>query len=119
MATVRLRGDNSAAVVSLSFSGLTSPQTTAILSLNNGRSGAYIKGLPGGQVTENLWTVKAAGFLPARQAMLDALLQGNVQTVVNSDNFLEGEIRGTFHRATGTTEPPLPGTPPPVTGDAR
>lgn len=114
LATVRLRGDNSAAVVSLSFSGLTSPQTTAILSLNNGGSGAYIKGLPGGQVTENLWTVKAAGFLPARQAMLDALLQGNVQTVVNSDNFLEGEIRGTFHRATGTTEPPLPGTPPPV-----
>lgn len=115
LATVRLRGDNSAALVSLAFSGLTSQQTTTVLSLKNGGSGAYIKGLPKGQVSENLWTVKAAGFLPKRQAMLDALLQGSVEAVVNSDNFLEGEIRGSFRRVSGTIEPPPPATPPPLT----
>jgi uncharacterized protein (DUF1800 family) len=120
LATVRLQGDNSAALVSLSFSGLTSPQTTAFLALNNGGTGVYIKGLPAGQVTENLWMVKAAGFMPTDQAVLNALLAGTVQTVVNTTTFLEGEIRGTFQQSSGSTQPPTPATPPPIaalTGD--
>ncbi|MFZ9932844.1 MAG: DUF1800 family protein [Chthoniobacterales bacterium] len=121
VATIRLQGDNSTAEVSLSFSGLTSRQTTSVLSLNNGGSGAYIKGLPQGQVTDNLWALKAAGFLSKRQAMLDALLAGHIAAVVNSDNFLDGEIRGNFRLVTGSTDPPVPDEPPPVgtlTGEA-
>ncbi len=121
LATVRLQGDNGSGVVSLSFSSLTSPQTTAILQLGNGGAGAYVKGLPGGQVANNLWTIKAAGFLPTDQEMLDALFSGDVSAVVNTSNFLEGEIRGNFVLSTGTTEPPVPGDPPAyetLTGEA-
>jgi len=112
LATVRLRGDNSSGTVSLNFSALTSPQTTAILELGNGGAGAYVKGLPGGQVVDNLWTIKAAGFLPTDQEMVEALFSGDVSVVVNTTNFLEGETRGNFVLSTGTTEPPVPEAPP-------
>jgi uncharacterized protein (DUF1800 family) len=112
LATVRLKGDNASGTLSLSFSGLTSPQTTSILELGNGGAGSYIKGLPGGQVASNTWTVKAAAFLTTDQEMLEALFAGNVSAAVNTTNFLEGEIRGNFVLSTGTTEPPLPEVPP-------
>ncbi len=121
LATVRLQGDNASGTVSLNFSGLTSPQTTAILELGNGGAGAYVKGLPGGQVANNNWVVKAAGFLTTDQEMVDALFSGNVSAVVNTNNFLEGEIRGNFVLSTGTTEPPIPEEPPgfeTLTGEA-
>lgn len=121
LATVRLQGDNGTGFVNLNFSGLTSPQTTAFLDLNNGGTGTYVKGLPLGQVTNNSWTVKAAAFLATDQAMLNALLAGNVSLVVNTTSFLEGEIRGNFLLTQGSTEPPVPGAPPPIetlTGEA-
>lgn len=121
LATVRLQGDNAAASVGLSFSGLTTPQTTAFIDLNNGGSGTYVKGLPSGQVSANTWPVKAAAFLATDQAMLNALFSGNVSIVVNTTRFLEGEIRGNFLPAQGSTEPPAPTAPPPIetlTGDA-
>jgi len=121
LATVRLQGDNAAGTVSLNFSALTSPQTTAILELGNGGTGSYVKGLPRGQVASNLWTIRAAGFLATDQEMVEALFSGDVSAVVNTNNFLEGETRGNFVLSTGTTEPPIPEDPPAyetLTGDA-
>lgn len=121
LATVRLQGDNATGIVGLTFNGLTTPQTTAFLDLNNGGTGTYVKGLPFGQVAANSWTVKAAAFLATDQAMLNALLAGNVSLVVNTTRNLEGEIRGNFLPAQGSTEPPPPTAPPPIetlTGDA-
>jgi len=114
IATVRLQGDNVIGRVGLSFSGLTTPQTTSFIDLNNGGTGTYVKGLPMGQVAENNWTVKAAAFLSSDQAMLNALFAGDVSLVVNTTAFLEGEIRGNFLLASGSTEPPIPAAPPPM-----
>ncbi len=114
LSTVRLQGDNATGFVNLAFSGLTSPQTTAFLDLENNGTGLYVKGLPIGQVTDNLWTVKAAAYLTTDQAMVDALFAGNVSAVVNTTGFLEGEIRGNFQQSSGSTEPPVPGEPPQI-----
>ncbi len=114
LSTIRLQGDNATGLVSLSFSGLTSPQTTAFLALDNTGIGAYVKGLPAGQVTDSVWTIKAAAYLASDQAMLDALIAGSLQVVVNTTNFLEGEIRGNFVASSGSTEPPAPGAPPAI-----
>lgn len=114
LATVRLQGDNAAGSVGLGFSGLTTPQTTSFIDLNNGGAGTYVKGLPSGQVSGNLWTVRAAAFLGTDQAMLNALFSGNVSIVVNTTRNLEGEIRGNFLPAQGSTEPPAPTAPPPI-----
>jgi uncharacterized protein (DUF1800 family) len=114
LATVRLQGDNALGSVGLSFSGLTTPQTTSFIDLNNGGTGTYVKGLPLGQVTANVWPVKAAAFLSTDQAMINALFSGNVSIVVNTTMNLEGEIRGNFLPAQGSTEPPAPTVPPPV-----
>jgi len=121
IATVRLQGDNATGLVGLSFSGLTTPQTTSFLDLNNGGTGTYVKGLPMGQVTSNSWPIKAAAFLSTDQATLNALHAGEVSLVVNTTAFLEGEIRGNFLPAQGSTEPPEPGAPQPIetlAGDA-
>lgn len=112
LSTLRLQGDNTLALVGLSFSGLSSPQTTSFLELQNGGSGVYVKGLPSGQVTESAWNVKAAGYLATDQAMLDALLAGEMGVVVNSTGFLQGEIRGAYRQSSGSSEPPEPGPPP-------
>jgi len=121
LSTIRLQGDNLTALVSLNFSGLTTPQTTSFLALGNAGAGVYVKGLPAGQVTNTTWNVRAAGYLTTDQAMLDALLAGNISAVVNTTGFLEGEIEGNFVAATGSIDPPVPGAPPPIetlTGEA-
>lgn len=121
LSTVRLQGDNSTGIVGLSFSGLAGPQTVAFLELNNSGSGVYVKGLPNGQVVDNVWAVKAAAFLGTDQAMLDALFAGQVGVVVNTSAFLDGEIRRNYVLSTGSTRPPAPGEAPALeslTGDA-
>ena len=114
LSTLRLRGDNALALVNLSFSGLTTVQATATLDLMDGLVGTYAKGLPVGQVQDHPWAIRAAGFLGTHQEMLEALLSGQVAATVQSNQFLEGEIRGRFQVASGSMEPPPPETPPPV-----
>lgn len=120
IATIRLRGDNAIGLVNISFSGLTSPQSSAQIRIKNPVTGPDIESVPRGQVVDHGWDVTAAQFLVTDQAVLNALLSGQLYLQINTGNFSNGEIVGDFVPATGSTElhvPPAPPAIPMLAGD--
>ncbi|MCC6355177.1 MAG: DUF1800 family protein [Verrucomicrobiae bacterium] len=121
IATVRLQGDNAVGLVNITFSGLTSPQSSTQIRIKNPITGPDIESVPRGQVTDHAWDVTAAQFLVTDQAVLDALLAGQLYLQINTGDYPDGEIRGDFVAATGSTElqvPPPPPAIPQLVGDA-
>jgi uncharacterized protein (DUF1800 family) len=123
ISTVHLLGDNSTALVDLSFSGLTSAQSAAHIyaPTSSGGTGPDIKGLPRGQVESSAWPIAAAQFLATDQAALDALYSGQLSVTVLTGNYPDGEIRGNYVMSSASADPPLPADPPavgPLTGEA-
>lgn len=107
LATVRLAEDNSFAMVSMSFSGLTSEQTASHIHIANPDSGPIAFSLPLGQFTNEVWGVKAAQFVETDQEMLDKLLSGGLYVNVHSANYPAGEIKGFLLEKTGSENPTL------------
>ncbi|MDD5199195.1 MAG: DUF1800 family protein [Terrimicrobiaceae bacterium] len=123
VSTVHLRGDNSSALVDLTFSGLTTAQSAAHIGAptSSGGAGPDIKGLPRGQVTGNPWTIAAVQFLTTDQAVLDALYSGQISMNVLTGGYPDGEIRGNYVMSSGSADPPVPPDPPAegaLTGEA-
>jgi uncharacterized protein (DUF1800 family) len=113
ISTAHLRGDNTAALVDLGFSGLTSSQLAAHINAPaNSGSGPDIKGLPRGQVAGSLWAIAAAQFLTTDQAVLDALYSGQLSVNVLSGDYSDGEIAGNFVMSDASADPPVPEDPP-------
>ena len=113
-ATIILSPDETAGLVSLSFSNLTSGETAAHVHgpADPGTNAAAILDLdqPLGQVSNMLWVFGAAGGLTA-QDLVVALKSGRLYSNVHTANFSGGEIRGWFFSAAGPPPPPPP--PPP------
>ncbi len=108
--TAMVEGDNDRAIVSLTFSNLSSDQNTAYVRVGEDLEVARI---PNGQVFGFPWSLRAAHFLTTDQATLDALENGSLYVSVSSANFPGGEIRGTLQPAEGSiAEPPPPEDPP-------
>jgi uncharacterized protein (DUF1800 family) len=101
IATALVNGDNDAAFISLTFSNLSSPQNTAYLRIENDLELLNI-GL--GQVTGRQWRIRAAQTKFTDQAMLNALLAGQLYISITTADNPTGELRGYFNRATGSTE---------------
>jgi uncharacterized protein (DUF1800 family) len=112
ISTVHLRGDNSEALVDLTFSSLTSAQAAAHIYAPG--SGGDIKGLPRGQVSGSVWSIVAAQFFSTDQAVLDALFAGTISVNVLTGNYPDGEIRGPYLLSNGSANPPTPADPPPI-----
>jgi len=111
-ATMLINADGTASV-NLSFSNLSSGQTSAHLQL--GASRDYVLNLPSGQVSQALWTFAPSGAYTTND-LINALNSGNISVGLDSAKFPAGELRGTFIRATGsqTFTPPAPPPPLPV-----
>lgn len=108
--TALVEGDNDRAVVGLSFSNLSSTQNTAYIRHGNDLE---IFRIPNGQVSGQLWSIRAAQILSTDQATLDALENGGLYVSISSANFPGGEIRGTLQPAEGSiADPPAPPSPP-------
>ncbi|MFK7910114.1 MAG: DUF1800 family protein [Akkermansiaceae bacterium] len=121
LSTILLQGDNEAASVNLNFYGLTTSQTAVHIHIKNPVSGPHVESLPLGQVVDHSWTILAAHFLATDQAVLDALLGGQLYINVHSSNYPSGEIRGDYLLSNGTTDLVVPPDPPAIetlTGDA-
>lgn len=101
IATALVNGDNDEAVISLTFSNLTSPQNTAYLRVDGDLE---IINIGFGQVTGRQWEIRAAQTKFTDQAMLSALHGGQLYISVTTADNPTGEIRGYFNRASGSTE---------------
>lgn len=107
--TALVEGNNDTAVVSLSFSNLSSAQNTAYIRVG---SNLEVARIPNGQISDHTWSIRAAQILQTDQATLDALESGALHVSVSSGNFPGGEIRGNFQAAAGSiVDPPAPEAP--------
>ncbi|WP_414661302.1 DUF1800 family protein [Horticoccus sp. 23ND18S-11] len=110
-ATVQLSADDKFALVNVTFSGLSSPQTVAYLRYGNpGEVGTEIVRLPTGQVNGISWTFAGTGALSAAD-LVAGLKSGRIFLSIESANYPAGELRGTFVQTSGTlafTPPPAP-----------
>lgn len=110
VATALVEGDNDRALVSLTFSNLTSMQNTAYIRVAGDLEVARI---PNGQVSGHSWNIRAAQILLTDQAALDALYAGQLYVSISSADNPGGEIRGSFQPVSGSVaEPPAPPSPP-------
>jgi len=110
-ASLQLSADGRFAVVSLNFSGLSSPQTVAYLRYGNtGEVGTELLRLPNGQVNGVSWVFSGSGTLSAAD-LVKAIQDGRIFLSVESARYPSGELRGTFIQTSGTlafTPPPAP-----------
>ena len=116
VATVRLQGDNDAAIVALSFSNLNSPvNSTQVLTEDE----AILQSIPPFNYGGQTWPLRASQNFLTDQAVLDALLSGAVQLGVFTEAHVNGEIHGFFQVTSGSTEfqpPPAPAPIEPLAG---
>jgi uncharacterized protein (DUF1800 family) len=112
--TVILSPDETSALVSLNFTGLSSPQTAAHLhgpaSPGNNAPGTILDlDQPLGQVSNLLWNIQPVGGLSIQQ-LIAALKSGQIYANVHTANNPSGEIRGwLFVVDDGIEDPPDPG----------
>lgn len=110
VATARVSGDRRSALLSLTFSNLSSPQNTAYLRVGTDQD---LQNLGVGQINGQPWQIRAAHTLVTDQAMLDALFRGDLYVSVTTAQYSGGEIRGHLQPAIGSvTDPPAPPEPP-------
>ena len=118
VAVALLEGDNNDAKTSVNVSGLSSPQNTTYLRINNDQDIRNNLGV--GQINNVTWLIRAAASETTDQAMLDALNAGRIYVDINTVNYTAGEIFGFFNAAQGSEdfdpnrpdldEPALPGS---------
>jgi uncharacterized protein (DUF1800 family) len=112
-ATAILSPDETAALVTVNFSGLTSPQTAGHIHgpADPGQNASVILDLdnPLGPVTNFLWVFAPIGGLTV-QAQVTALKTGRLYAQVHTANFPTGEIRGWLNPIVDPGDPdPEPG----------
>lgn len=118
-ATIILNGPNTAARISTTFNGLTTPQTEIDGSHVHFSNGSIVygdpDGLPNGQLVDYPWTIVDSGGFKGVQ-IVDALFRKTagefLYVNVHTDRYAGGEIRADLARATGSVEfvepPPSP-----------
>jgi uncharacterized protein (DUF1800 family) len=110
-ATIILNGSNTAARISTTFNGLTTPQTEVDGSHVHFSNGAIVygdpEGLPNGQLVDYPWNIVDSGGFKGVQ-IVDALFRKNagefLYVNVHTDRYAGGEIRADLARATGSVE---------------
>ncbi|MGB1249877.1 MAG: DUF1800 family protein [Candidatus Promineifilaceae bacterium] len=110
--TIRLSGDNAYAIVEKSFQNLTSPETASHIHISPA-AGPIAFSIPRGQVSNVEWGLDAAHQFTTNQAMLDALLGGQLYVNIHSANYPSEELRGNIVPVNGSVAfvPPAAGDP--------
>ncbi|MCU0796328.1 MAG: DUF1800 family protein [Akkermansiaceae bacterium] len=118
LSAIRLAGDHSSAIVTVSFTNLSSVASSAHIETSGG---ATMLSIPPFRYNGQPWPIRASASFTKDQQVLDALLSGALQFNVYSETATSGEIAGLFQGVTGSTvfqAPPAPEPVTTVTGDA-
>ena len=110
--SIQLSSDETFALVSLSFSALSSPQTVTYLRLGNaGDSGAaQLFRIPNGQANAVRWNIRDTGGHTAAE-IIKALKEGRIFVSIESADYPTGELAGAYVKGSGSvafTPPPAP-----------
>ncbi|MCE2863618.1 MAG: DUF1800 family protein [Opitutaceae bacterium] len=117
-ASIQLGSDERVALVSASFSALTSAQTVAYLRLGNpGEVGADLFKLPIGQVSGQAWVITDSGTTTAAE-IVKALKEGRVFLSIETAGFPAGELRGSFVQSSARPVWTAPAAPPRLADEA-
>ena len=117
-ASIQLGSDERVALVSASFSALTSAQTLAYLRLGNpGEVGADLFKLPIGQVSGQAWVITDSGTTTAAE-IVKALKEGRVFLSIETAGFPAGELRGSFVQSSARPVWSAPASPPRLADEA-
>ncbi|HWA07837.1 MAG TPA: DUF1800 family protein [Opitutaceae bacterium] len=108
-ATLQLSADEKSALVSVSFSNLSSPETTAHLVID----GVFVQGLPYGQVSGSAWVFQATGSFSAAD-LVAALKAGRVYLSIDTAGYPGGELTGSLVKSSGSGIFNIPPAPPPI-----
>ncbi len=110
-ATIQLTNNGTIATVNVSFSNLSSSEVVAHLKISP--AGDYVFALPAGQVTGAEWTFTPTGTYSSA-ALLSALQSGNIYVDIDSANYPNGELNGTFVLSAGSQAFTAPAAPPAI-----
>lgn len=109
LVSIRLAGDHSTGLISVGFSNLRAPVSSAQIVTPGGGT---LVSIPASQYGGHSWAVRAGQYFTSDQAVLDALLAGGFSFQVSTETSASGEIGGEFQLAAGSTEfqepPPAP-----------
>ena len=110
-ATILLSSSGTVASVNVSFSNLSSAQTSAHLTL--GANDDFVADLPRGQINGVQWLFAPTGVYTST-ALLNALRNGTLSVRLDSATFPNGEARGVFVPGTGSQIFTVPAAAPAV-----
>ncbi len=101
-ASVQLSSDNTFALVNVTFSNLSSPETAVYLRLGNpGNVGADVLRLPAGQVSGALWTFQNGSTFTAAD-LVAGLKSGLIFLDIQTAQYPTSELHGTFLQSSGS-----------------
>ncbi len=101
-AGVQLSSDNTFALVNVTFSNLSSPETAVYLRLGNpGEVGTDILRLPTGQVSGATWIFQNGSTFTAAD-LVAALKSGRITIDIETAQYPSAELHGTFLQSTGS-----------------
>jgi len=113
-ASLLFNAETRTATITLRMTGLSSPQVAAYLLVGEaGFTGPLIQPLPNGQFNNFTWRIEDAGTLTADD-LVAALQTGLLNVIIYSADFPEGELRGHFAPALGSSAFHAPPAPPAV-----
>lgn len=111
-ATIQLSPDESFAILTVTFSNLSSAQVTAHLAVGApGQDGPFVFTVPSGQVAGTRWDFRASGIYTTAD-LVKALKEGRIYISIDSANFPNGELRGQYILSSGSFNFAEPAAPP-------
>ncbi len=101
-ASVQLSSDNTFALVNVTFSNLSSPETAVYLRLGNpGEVGTDVLRLPTGQVSGSTWIFQNGATFTAAD-LVTALQSGRITLDIETAQYPSSELHGTFVQSSGS-----------------
>ena len=117
-ATILSNSASGLALITVSYSNLSSPEVISHLELGTpGQNAAYVLSLGSSQVSDQVWTFTPTGPY-STAALISALQSGQIFVEVDTADYPSGELTGGFIQSTGSQTFTAPAAPPALPASA-